>query len=172
MTERASLGVLPSSLLRPDPFLYHPALLGSNHLSSFFSLLFSLFSRCCSLSVRRLARWSCGRRPCCCCRCSCCCCCCGCSCSFFLFQHQTEVDVGLLLFLLLLRLMFLLLLLLLLLFLLPLTCLFFWYLLLIFQHNYHRPSWAEPVLGSSRIGGVVDTAAAAALLRSHDGAAS
>ena len=44
----ASLCALPSSLLGPDPFLYHPALLGPNHLSSLFSLLFSLFSRCCS----------------------------------------------------------------------------------------------------------------------------
>ena len=41
----ASLCALPSSLLGPDPFLYHPALLGPNHLSSLFSLLFSLFSR-------------------------------------------------------------------------------------------------------------------------------
>ena len=45
----ASLCALPSSLLGPDPFLYHPALLGPNHLSSLFSLLFSLFSRYCSL---------------------------------------------------------------------------------------------------------------------------
>merc|ERR1712078_445553 len=44
----ASLCALPSSLLGPDPFLYHLALLGPNHLSSLFSLLFSLFSRCCS----------------------------------------------------------------------------------------------------------------------------
>ena len=44
----ASLCALPSSLLGPDPFLYHPAFLGPNHLSSLFSLLFSLFSRCCS----------------------------------------------------------------------------------------------------------------------------
>merc|ERR1712025_188353 len=44
----ASLCALPSSLLGPDPFLYHPALLGPNHLSSLFSLLSSRFSRCCS----------------------------------------------------------------------------------------------------------------------------
>merc|ERR1739848_862634 len=34
----ASLCALPSSLLGPDPFLYHPALLGPNHLSSLSSL--------------------------------------------------------------------------------------------------------------------------------------
>ena len=41
---------LRSSLVSPRarPFHYHPALLGPNHLSSLFSLLFSLFSRCCS----------------------------------------------------------------------------------------------------------------------------
>ena len=44
----ASLCALPSSLLGADPFLHHPALLGPNHLSSLFSLLFSLFFRCCS----------------------------------------------------------------------------------------------------------------------------
>ena len=51
----ASLCALPSSLLGPDPFLYHPALLGPNHLSSLFSLLFSLFSRCCSFPRSHLA---------------------------------------------------------------------------------------------------------------------
>ena len=38
----ASLCALPSSLLGPDPFLYHPALLGPNHLSSLFSFPSSL----------------------------------------------------------------------------------------------------------------------------------
>ena len=40
----ASLCALPSSLPGPDPFLYHTALLGPNHLSSLCSLLSSLFS--------------------------------------------------------------------------------------------------------------------------------
>ena len=35
----ASLSALPSSLLGADLYLHHPALLGPNHLSSFFSFL-------------------------------------------------------------------------------------------------------------------------------------
>ena len=38
----ASLSALPSSLLGADLYLHHPALLGPNHLSSFFSFLSSL----------------------------------------------------------------------------------------------------------------------------------
>ena len=73
----ASLCSLPSSLPGANPFLYHPALLGPNHLSSHCSLLSSLFSNLlpslCFLVYQECEpKWP---------RCcfSCCCCCPRCS---------------------------------------------------------------------------------------------